>query len=116
MSSQLFAEYISAVLLPCVDELRSNKEFADKEAVLLIGHCSVHVQGDTLQMLADPRVTLLTFPPHATHIFQSLDLSLCVNFKKRMNYRLPLVTHETTIGFIQQNFHMVKQALVEGNV
>jgi hypothetical protein len=30
MSSQLFAEYLSTVLLPYVDELRSNEEFANK--------------------------------------------------------------------------------------
>jgi hypothetical protein len=30
MSSQLFAEYISTVLLPYVDELRSNEEVADR--------------------------------------------------------------------------------------
>jgi uncharacterized NAD(P)/FAD-binding protein YdhS len=53
MSSQLFAEYTSTVLLQCVDELRSNEEFADKKAVLLMDSCDAHVQGDTLQMLAD---------------------------------------------------------------
>jgi hypothetical protein len=37
MISQLFAEYISMVLLPYIDELRSNEEFADKEAVLAHG-------------------------------------------------------------------------------
>jgi hypothetical protein len=30
MNSQLFAEYISTVLLPYINELRSNEEFADK--------------------------------------------------------------------------------------
>jgi hypothetical protein len=73
MNLQLFAEYISTVLLPYVDELRSNEEFPDKEAVLLMDNCSIHVQGDTLQMLADHRVKVLMFPPHTTHIFQSLD-------------------------------------------
>jgi hypothetical protein len=43
MSSQLFAKYISIVLLPYVDKLQSNEEFADKEAVLLMDNCSVHV-------------------------------------------------------------------------
>jgi hypothetical protein len=53
MSSQLFAEYISTVPLPYVGELQSNEEFADKEVILLMDNCSVHVQGGTLQMLAD---------------------------------------------------------------
>jgi hypothetical protein len=34
MSSQRFVEHVSIVLLPDVDTLRSNEEFADKEAVL----------------------------------------------------------------------------------
>jgi hypothetical protein len=116
MSSQLFAEYISTVLLPYVDELRSNEEFADKEAVLLMDNCSVHLQGDTLQMSADHRVEGLMFPPHTTHIFQSFDLSLFGNFKKRMNYRLPLETDKPRAGLIKRIFHMMKQTLVEDNV
>jgi hypothetical protein len=48
MSSQVFAETISTILLPYIDELRSNEEFADKDAVLLKDNCSVHAQGDTL--------------------------------------------------------------------
>jgi hypothetical protein len=82
MSSQLFAEYISTVLFPYVDELRSNEEFADQEGLILMDNCSVHVQGDTLQMLADHGVKVLTFPPHTTHIFQSPDLSLFGNFRR----------------------------------
>jgi hypothetical protein len=101
MSSQLFAEYISTALLLYVDELRSNEEYADKGVVLLLNKCSIHVQGDALQMVADHRVKVLTFPSHTTHIFQSLGLSLFGNFKKRMNYRLPLETDETKAGFVQ---------------
>jgi hypothetical protein len=85
MSSQLFAEDISTVLLPCADELRSNEELADKEAVPLMDNCSVHIQGDTLQMLADHQVKVLIVRPHRTHIFQNLDLRPFGNFKKRMN-------------------------------
>jgi hypothetical protein len=102
MSSQLYAEYISTVLLPYVDELLSNEEFADKEAVLLMENCFVHVQGDTRQMLADHRVKVLTLPPHTTYIFQSLDFSLFGKFKKRMNYRLPLEIDETKTGLIKR--------------
>jgi hypothetical protein len=116
MSSQLSSEYICTVLFPYVDELRSSEESADKEAVLLIDNCSVHVQGDTLQMLADHRIKVLTLPLHITHIFQSLHSSLFGNFKKRMNYRLPVETDKTTAGFIKQIFHMMKQTVVEDNV
>jgi hypothetical protein len=95
MSSQPFAEYISKVLLAYIDKLRSNEEFADKEAVLLMDNCSIHVQPDTLQMIEDHQVIVIIFPLHTAQIFQSLDLSLFGNFKKKMNYTLPLESNET---------------------
>jgi hypothetical protein len=115
-SSQLFPKYISRVLLPYVDELRSNEEFADKKAVVLMDNCPVQVQGDILQMLADQGAKVLMFPPHTAHIFQSLDLSLFGNFKKRVNDRLPLETDQTTAGFMKHLFHMMKHTLVEDTV
>jgi hypothetical protein len=72
MSSQLFAVYISTVLLPYIDELQSNEEFADQEEVRLLDNCSIHVHGDTLQMLADHRVKVLTFPPTQLIFFKVL--------------------------------------------
>jgi hypothetical protein len=116
MNSQLFSEYLSTVLLPDIDKLRTNDEFADREAVLLMDNCCIHVQAETRQMLADHRVKVITFPPHTTHIFQSLDLSLFGNFKKKMNYKLPLESDETTAGFIRKIFHTLKQTRVEDNV
>jgi hypothetical protein len=116
MNSQLFAEYISTVLLPSLDKLRSNEKFADKEAILLMDNCSMHVRPETLQMLADHQMKVITLPPHTSHIFQSLDLSLFGNFKKKMNYKLSLGGDETTAGFIKSIFHMMKQTLVADNV
>jgi hypothetical protein len=116
MSSQLFAEYISKVLFPCIDELRSNEEFADKEAVLLMDNYSIHVQMETLQMIADHQIKVIAFPPHTTQIFRTLNLSLFRNFKKNMNYSLPVESNETTTGVIKCIFHMMKQTLVEDNV
>jgi hypothetical protein len=67
-------------------------------------------------MIADHQVKVITFPPHTTRIFQSLDLSHLGNLKKKMNYALPLESDETTSGFIMRIFHMRKQTLVEDNV
>jgi hypothetical protein len=68
MNSQLFSEYISTVLLPYIDELRTNDEFANKEIVLLMDNCCIHVQAETLQMLTNHRVKVITFPPHTSYI------------------------------------------------
>jgi hypothetical protein len=116
MSSQRFVEYISKVLLLYIDELRSNEEFTNKEAVLLMDNCSIDVQPETLQMIAEYEVKVIIFPPYMTYIFQSLDLSLFGNFKKEMNYMLPLENDETTVGFIMRIFHIMRQTLVEDNV
>jgi hypothetical protein len=56
MNSQLFTECISTVVLQYIDELRSDEEFPEKEAVLLMDNCSIHMRSDTLQMLADHQV------------------------------------------------------------
>jgi hypothetical protein len=115
MNSQLFAEYISTVLLLEIDKLRSNEKFTDTEAVLLMDHCSIHVRRETLQMLADHQVKVITFPPQTSHIFYGLGLSLFGNFKKKTNYKLPLDSAETTAGFIKRIFPMMKQTLVPDN-
>jgi hypothetical protein len=59
---------------------------------------------------------VITFPPHTTHIFQSLDLSLVGVFKKKINYRLPLGDDETAAAFIKRIFPNMKQTPVEDNV
>jgi hypothetical protein len=67
-------------------------------------------------MNAGHQVKVIIFPPHTTQIFQSPDLSLFGNFKKKMNYTVPLESDETTAGFIMRIFQMMKQTLVEDNV
>jgi hypothetical protein len=79
-------------------------------------NCSIHGQAGTIETLADYRVKMITLPPHTTHIFQCLDLSLFGNFKKKMNDRLPLESDERTAEFIKHIFHLMKQTSVEDNV
>jgi hypothetical protein len=115
MSAELFDEYISTVLLPYIEELLSNDEFADREAVLLMANCSVHNRSAPLRKLADHRVNAITFSPHTTYVFQSLDLSIFGTFKKRMSDQLPFDNDETSAGSIRRFFHNAKQTLVEDN-
>jgi hypothetical protein len=116
MNSTLFFEYIAKVLLPYVGELRTNEEFADKGSVLLMDNCSIHVRPDTFQWRVDHGVKVITFSPQTSHIFQSLDVSLFGNFKRKMNYELPLETGERTAGFIARIVHMMKRILIETKV
>jgi hypothetical protein len=79
-------------------------------------NCSINVRSETLQMLADHQVKVITFPAHTIPIFQSLDASLFGNLKKKMNGKLPLESDQTTAGFIKCIFHIIKQTVVEDNV
>jgi hypothetical protein len=71
---------------------------------------------DIFQMLADHRVKVITFPPHTTNIFQSLDVSLFGVFKSQMNSKIPFDTDESATGFIKRIFHNMKQTPVPDNV
>jgi hypothetical protein len=108
-SAQLFAEYISTVFIPYIEELRSLKKCNGTEAILLMGNCSVHTKLETLQRLTENQVKVVTFPLHATHIFQAHDLSLFGIFNKQMNYKLPFEDNETPAGFVKHIFHNLKQ-------
>jgi hypothetical protein len=82
-NAALFAEYVSTVFLPHIAKIRSDPRFTDKEAVLLIGNCSLHLREDILQTLADYYVKVVTFPLHTTNIFQCLDLGLFGVLKRK---------------------------------
>jgi hypothetical protein len=59
---------------------------------------------------------IITFPPHTTNIFQCLGLSLFGVLKKRINYKLPLDSDDSTGMFMKRIFHNMKQTLLEDNV
>jgi hypothetical protein len=104
------------VFIPYIEEPCSLKEFVGREAVLLMDNCAIHTKSETLQVLAEHQVKVITFPRHAAHIFQALDFSLFGVFKKIRNSQLPFQNDETTIGFIKHIFHNLKQSSVEDNV
>jgi hypothetical protein len=83
MNAALFAEYVSAVFLSDIAKIRSDPRFTDKEAVLLMDNCSLHLREDILQTLADYHVKVVAFPLHTTKIFQWLDLSLVGVLRKK---------------------------------
>jgi hypothetical protein len=108
MDSQLFHEYMATILIHYIKELPTNDKFAGKNTVLLMDNCAIHVQSDLLRFRADHQGKVITLPPHTNQIFQSLDLSLFGNFKKKMNYRVPLETDETIAGFVTRICHAME--------
>jgi hypothetical protein len=116
MNPQLVTEYNPTVFLPYIGALRSNEEFREKGAVLLMHDSSIDVGLHTLRMFADHQAKAISVPSYTSHIFQSLGVSLFGNFEKKMNGELQLESDEMTEGFMKRIFHMMKQALVEDNI
>jgi hypothetical protein len=63
--------------------------FTEETGVLLMDNCSGHVTLDIIGLLAEAPVRVTTFAPHATQIFQVLDVTLFGVLKRRLGYKLP---------------------------
>jgi hypothetical protein len=72
----LFRQYIRTVPSPFMDERRTNAEFAEKPAILLMRNCSIHTRPADPMTLREQNVKAITFPPHPSPILQALDLGL----------------------------------------
>jgi hypothetical protein len=116
INAEIFMEYIRLVFLPNLNELRSLDQFADEDAVLLMDNCPSHVKEDVLDLLRDARVRVITWAPHATHIFQELDVSLFGVLKRREQYALPFEDDQTTAGFLLRIYRTFKQTMIEPNI
>jgi hypothetical protein len=116
MNAELFHEDRSRILLPHTAKVRSNLRLTGEPVVLLMDNCSVHIRESTFRDIAAHRVKVVTLPPHTRNIFQCLDLSLFDILKKRINYKLPLDSDDSTAMFIKCIFHNMKQTLVEDNL
>jgi hypothetical protein len=116
MSATLFQQYITTVLIPFIDRVRTNDQFAGKPAILLMDNCLIHTRPEVLKALREHNVKVITFPPHTTQVFQTLDLSLFGVLKRKLQYKLPLGNDDQVLGFIQRVFHSLRQAFVPDNI
>jgi hypothetical protein len=116
VTATLFQQYVASVLVPFIERLRTNREFTGKSAIVLMDNCFVHMRPDVLAALRDRNVKMITFPPHTTQIFQTLDLCLFGVFKRKMQYKLPFTNNKLSVNFIRSAFHGLKQTFVPDNV
>jgi hypothetical protein len=82
IDENIFFEYISQVLVPCVSNLREKPEFSNETAVLLMDLTSPYVSERVLQLLCPNNIMAVVFHAHTTNIFQILDLVLFGVLKK----------------------------------
>jgi hypothetical protein len=116
IKAEIFHDYIRSVFLPNLDALRSLEQFAMEDAVLLMDDCSCHVKEEVLNLLRDGRVRVIAWPPHTTHIFQELDLSLFGVLKRRGQYEFPFEDDQTNGGCLLTSYRTFRQAMIEVNI
>jgi hypothetical protein len=85
----IFLAYMRTILLQYIDILRDRAVLAQEIALLLMSHCSADVSDDVIRILTEARVCVITFAPHATQVFQPLDLTLFGVLKQGPRYELP---------------------------
>jgi hypothetical protein len=92
VNAELFEDYLRSVFLPHLIITRIVKDLREEDAVLLMDHCSPHIAPGVIELLSAARLRLVTFPsqPHATQIFQVLDLTLFGVLRRRGQYQLRL--------------------------
>jgi hypothetical protein len=116
MTAALFQQYVTTVLIQVINQAGTNDQWAGKPAILLMDNWSIHTKPEVLKMLREHDVKVITFPPHTTQVFQTLDLSLFGVLKRNMQYKLPVGNDDRVVAFIQKAFHSVKQTFVPDNV
>jgi hypothetical protein len=90
--------------------------FTEETGVLLMDKCPSHVTDDIIAVLTEARVSVTTFAPHTTQIFQVLDVTLFGVLKRRLGYELPFEDEKETVRFIMKVYHDFKQTMVELNI
>jgi hypothetical protein len=63
LSAALFQQYITTGLIPFINKLRTNDQFAGKPAILLMDNFSRHARLEVLKILREHHVKGMTFPP-----------------------------------------------------
>jgi hypothetical protein len=89
VNADLFENYVRTVFLPPLAITCIMQNVRNEEAVLLMDNCSPHLTPVVIDLLSEARVRIVTFAPHTTQIFQTLDLSLFGVLKRRGQYQLP---------------------------
>jgi hypothetical protein len=107
INTEIFLDYYQAVFRPNLAEFRRLDEFADEMTVLLIDNYSSHITSDVTADLTKALVRVMTFAPHATEIFQFLDVT---------KYELPFGDERATVKFIMKVYHDFKQTMVEPTI
>jgi hypothetical protein len=112
----LFLEYVNKIFIPYLNELRESEQMNACEAVLLMDNCSPHVSDNVIAVLTNARVRVITFAPHTTHVFHTLNVVLFGALETRASGLEMWNEESRTVAFIIKLYHDFKQTMVEVNI
>jgi hypothetical protein len=87
VNAEIFERYVDTVLIPAVEANPQLPGCDKKPAILFCDNCSAHMSNSMPNKLARRGVLVLTDPPHASHIFQVLDVLLFGLVKRSKNIK-----------------------------
>jgi hypothetical protein len=106
VDAEIFYNYLRNVLIPTIRDYRESNQATDACAVLLMDNCTSHLKTETIQLLSENLVKIITFPPHTSGIFQMLDLVFFGVFKqvkRRLN-------KDDSVHFMEDHTRMMFRA------
>jgi hypothetical protein len=112
----IFLADIRTIFLPYINTFRGRVVLAQEIAILLMTHCSADVSDDVIRILTEARVSVITFVPHTTQVFQVLDLTLFGVLKRCPRYELPFDDDNATVKVITKIYHDFTQTMARPNV
>jgi hypothetical protein len=85
-TGELFHRYIIKAFFSAMETNRQLPGYENKLSILFCDHCSIHYQDQLLKEFAERGVAIITYPPHISHLFQVLNLSLFGRLKAAKKY------------------------------
>jgi hypothetical protein len=70
----VFRDCLTGVIIPNFDTTRETMKLQNVAGILLCDNSSSHIDEQVKQLLAEPNIRLIAFPPHPAHLFQLVPL------------------------------------------
>jgi hypothetical protein len=90
INEAIFYEYIVQTFIPYVICIRAMFPKINHQAILQMDNLRAHCSERILQTLRKNKIVAITYPPHTSHVFQVLDLSVFGIMKIRMMENLKI--------------------------
>ena len=76
LTKRIFRAWIQDILIPYVIITRQQINQPNMKAILIMDNFSGHMDADSYNILQSNNITIITIPPHSSHLLQPLDLGI----------------------------------------